>query len=75
MDIVMPGPLSGTEATRILKSDPETKSCKIMILTGKDSAAEEAANAGADVCFAKPFSPLELLRTLDELLDQRSLDG
>ncbi len=72
MDIVMPGAPNGTEATRILKSDPETRSSKILILTGKGGALveEEAMNAGADAFLTKPFSPLELLWRIDELLGQ-----
>jgi two-component system, OmpR family, phosphate regulon response regulator PhoB len=70
MDIMMPGEVSGTQATRILKSDPVTSRAKIIILTGKDGtkAIEEASEAGADSFFSKPFSPLELLQRLDEIL-------
>lgn len=70
MDIMMPGDLNGTEATRILKSDPQTRVSKVMILTGKEGAqvVQDATNAGADVFVAKPFSPLELLQKIDELL-------
>jgi len=70
MDILMPGAVNGTEATRILKSDPRTRLAKIIILTGKAEARamEEAAEAGADSFFSKPYSPLELLRKLDEIL-------
>jgi len=70
MDLMMPGAVSGTEATRMLKSDPRTKLAKIIILTGTegDKVAKEATEAGADSFFSKPFSPLELLRKLDEIL-------
>ncbi len=77
MDIVMPGVPNGTEATRILKSDPETKSSKILILTGKAGilVEEEAMKAGADAFLTKPFSPLELLWRIDELLGQPLCGG
>jgi two-component system, OmpR family, phosphate regulon response regulator PhoB len=71
MDLIMPGDLDGMEATRVLKGDPRTSSCKVMIVTGKRGtlALEEAAEAGADAFFFKPFSPLELLRKVEEILD------
>lgn len=74
MDIMMPGDLNGTETTRILKSDPETKYSKVVMLTGKEGTQviTEALDAGADGFFAKPFSPLELLRKIEELLGSAS---
>lgn len=70
MDIMMPGQIDGIEATRIIKSDPETKKCKVMVVTGKIAAKDEetAFAAGADCYLAKPFSPLKLLREVDKLL-------
>ena len=70
MDITMPGEVDGLEATRILKKDPEMKDCKIVMLTGKGEEAdkEKAFKAGADDYFAKPFSPLELIRKVEEIL-------
>ncbi len=70
MDIMMPGTLNGNETTRILKSDPVTSDTKIVMLTGREGsqAMDEALAAGADGFFAKPFSPLELLRKIEELL-------
>ena len=71
MDIMMPGPVDGTEATRILKRDPRTMDSIVMILTGKGAQlCDDAEEAGADCFFAKPFSPLELLRKIDEVLGQ-----
>lgn len=68
MDIMMPGNLSGTEATRILKADAQTKDSKVIILTCSDQTREEAMNAGADGYLLKPFSPLELRETMDRIL-------
>ena len=33
MDIVMPGEIDGIEATRLIRNDPETSKCRILILT------------------------------------------
>jgi len=74
MDVLMPGTVDGIQATRILKSDERTSKSKILILTGKeaDEVAEEAVIAGADAYLAKPFSPLALLQTVDDLAGQQS---
>ncbi|MDQ7782473.1 MAG: response regulator [Desulfomonilaceae bacterium] len=70
MDIMMPGTIDGLEATRILRNDPLTKGCKIIMLTAKGQAADitKGIDAGADDYFVKPFSPLELMRKVDEIL-------
>jgi two-component system phosphate regulon response regulator PhoB len=70
MDIMMPGGIDGLEATRVLKNDPETKECTIIILTAQGQQADREAGfeAGADDYFAKPFSPLELIKKVEEVL-------
>jgi CheY-like chemotaxis protein len=70
MDIMMPGPVDGLEATRTIKSDPNTKNCTIILLTAKGQPTDRQAglHAGADEYFAKPFSPLELLRKVEQVL-------
>lgn len=72
MDIMMPGNIDGLQATRILKNDPETRQCKVVLLTAKGQLADrqEGIKAGADDYFSKPFSPLELLRKVDQMLDR-----
>ena len=73
MDIMMPGALSGIEATRNLKADVRTKQSKVIILTSSGTLKEMAMSAGADAYFLKPFSPLELLRKIDEFLGETYL--
>ncbi len=70
MDIMMPGGTNGLEATRILKNDPETKDSIIIMLTAKGQEAdrEKGFEAGADDYFIKPFSPLELIKKVEEVL-------
>ena len=70
MDIMMPGGMDGPEATRRLKNDPETKDSYILILTamGQQVDKEKGFEAGADDYFAKPFSPLDLLKKVEEVL-------
>jgi len=71
MDIMMPGDIDGLEATRILKKDPLTSGCAVIILTAKGQAGDiqRGMEAGADEYLVKPFSPLELLRKVEEILD------
>ena len=72
MDIMMPGGMDGLEATRIIKNDPETKDCAIIMLTAKGQQAdrEVGLEAGASDYFAKPFSPLELIKKVEEMFEQ-----
>ncbi len=71
MDVMMPGGMDGLEATRTIKNDPETENCTIVMLTakGQDSDREKGAAAGAADYFTKPFSPLELIRKVEEVLE------
>lgn len=71
LDVMMPG-RSGFDACRALKSDPATAAIPVVILTAKAQTAdrEEGRAAGADDYFTKPFSPIELLHKVDDLLDR-----
>ncbi len=70
MDVMMPGEIDGFEATRILKSDLQTKDCKIIMLTAKTQTADldKGFEVGADGYFTKPFSPLELIKKIEEVI-------
>jgi len=70
MDVMMPSGINGFEATSIIKNDPDIKNCKILILSSKGQLidVEEGRKAGADEYFIKPFSPLDLIKKVEELL-------
>jgi len=70
LDVDMPV-LDGIEACRRLRSDPATGHATIVMLTAAhgDSVERSAEEAGADLFLTKPFSPLELLRLVDQLGD------
>ena len=72
MDIMMPGGMDGLEATRIIKENPETKDCVIIMLTAKGQQADrrKGLEAGATEYFSKPFSPLELIRTVEKFVNE-----
>ncbi len=71
MDISMPGEIDGLEATRLIKADPETSGCAIIMLTSKgaEEDKDQGYKAGADDYFIKPFSPLALIRKVDEVME------
>ncbi|MEW6670252.1 MAG: response regulator [Thermodesulfobacteriota bacterium] len=70
MDVMMPGKIDGLEATRIIKGNPETRHCKVIMISGKGLEVDREAGlqAGAQYYFMKPFSPLELIKQVDEML-------
>jgi response regulator RpfG family c-di-GMP phosphodiesterase len=65
LDIGLPG-TDGIAFCRKLKRDAEG-SPVVILLTGSDNGESEAKAAGADGILHKPFSPLELLGTIDRL--------
>jgi two-component system, OmpR family, phosphate regulon response regulator PhoB len=70
MDVMMPGGMDGLEATRIIKSDPDINDCKVIMLTakGQKSDIERGFEVGAEEYFIKPFSPLDLIKKVEEVM-------
>jgi two-component system chemotaxis response regulator CheY len=68
LDLDMPR-LDGFAVCRRLREEPRTADATIVMLTAAagDAVEREAEEAGADLFLTKPFSPLELLRLVDEL--------
>jgi len=68
LDYDMPR-LNGIETCRRLRSDPVTADATIVMLTAMSDGQHQdlAVDAGADLFLTKPFSPLRLLRLVDEL--------
>jgi two-component system phosphate regulon response regulator PhoB len=68
LDVMMPG-LTGFEVCRALKDDPATADATVVMLSAKaqDSDRAEGIAAGADDYFTKPFSPIALLRKIDDV--------
>jgi len=69
MDIQLPV-IDGYEATRRLKADPELKHIPVIAVTSYALAGDEAKTkaAGCDGYVAKPFSPKELLRLVQQFI-------
>ena len=71
MDVMMPGAYDGFEAARIIRNSPETARTIIIMLTarGQQTDIDKGREVGADDYFVKPFSPLDLIQKVDEVLD------
>ena len=73
MDLSLPV-MDGWEATRLLKSDPETRKIPIVALSAHALAAEgeRARRAGCDGFIAKPCLPPDLVAEIDKYLKNQS---
>ena len=69
MDLQLPG-LNGLEATRVLKSDPETADIPVVILSAGSIPEEDPAmrEAGCAGLILKPFGAEDFLKTVISLL-------
>ena len=70
LDMAMPI-MDGFQVLEIIKNDPYTEGIDVIILSAQTNAqiAAEAIDMGARAVIAKPFGPLDLLRTIDEIFD------
>jgi two-component system phosphate regulon response regulator PhoB len=68
LDVMMPR-RSGLEVCRVLKTDPATAGIIIFLLTARaqESDQREGRAAGCDGYFMKPFSPISLMRKVEEI--------
>lgn len=65
LDVVMPK-MDGFKACRVIKTHDETKNIPIVLVTSKNTAADQfwAKKQGADGHVGKPFTPAELENVL-----------
>ena len=71
LDVMMPGALDGYQVCEKIKADPTLGSfTKVILLTarGQKTDIERGHEAGCDAYLVKPFSPIELLDTVDRLV-------
>lgn len=70
LDMMMPG-RTGLEVLEVIRADPELERTPVVMLTARTRASDQEAAlaAGADRYLAKPFSPLELISIVEELLE------
>ena len=70
-DLQMPG-TSSLELIENLRQDPATADIPVVLLTARDFTIEDEqiSDLKISVCLPKPFSPRELLQTVNEVLKQ-----
>ena len=76
LDVMMPGKMNGFQLCEYIKNNPLYCSIKVILLTAKGSQKDidEGNRVKSDAYLVKPFSPLTLLKKVDELLD-KSIDA
>ncbi len=75
-DYQMPG-MTGIELIEKLRSEPATAAMPVIMLTARGFAVdqEQKDKLGIAHCLSKPFSPRELLASLEETLAPASVAG
>jgi two-component system phosphate regulon response regulator PhoB len=73
LDYMMPI-YTGLEIIQQVRTIPEKKHAKIMMLSAKSQQADQqrVLEAGADYFMSKPYSPLELVKRIKEILDEKN---
>ena len=69
MDVQLPK-MSGLDATRQIRSEPETSKIPIIVVTSFALSGDDkkAMDAGASAYLAKPYSPRQLLEAIRKML-------
>ncbi len=64
--------LSGLELIEKMRSNPDTAQIPVIMLTARGFAIddEQKQKLGISVCLSKPFSPREVLGTVEDVLKQ-----
>ena len=68
--VMMPGSLDGYQVCQKIRQEPGLCNIPVILLTARGQQAdfEMGRQAGADAYLTKPFSPLELIDTVDSQL-------
>lgn len=71
LDFMMPV-MTGLEVIEKIRVMPTKQNVKIMMLSAKNQQSDQAhvLNAGANYFMSKPFSPLELVKRVEEILSE-----
>jgi two-component system, OmpR family, alkaline phosphatase synthesis response regulator PhoP len=66
--------MSGLEMIENLRAKPETRNIPVVMLTARGFAIEDEKKQqlGVAACLSKPFSPRELLQSIESVLHQNS---
>jgi len=66
--------MSGYEACRRLKENPQTASLPVVFLSakGQDSEIQQGLESGAEEYILKPFAPDELIQQVRDILNRHT---
>lgn len=65
LDVMMPGGINGLEVCRFLKARPNPPRILLLTARGRSEDFEAGLLAGSDAYLVKPFSPLQLMETIE----------
>jgi two-component system, OmpR family, phosphate regulon response regulator PhoB len=77
LDVMMPGGLDGFQVCEQIKADARLARTPVVILTARSQERDRQAGerVGADAFLAKPFSPMQLVETVSNMLNQSAAAG
>jgi len=69
--------MTGIELIEKMRTDDRTRNTPVILLTARSFAVtqEMQESLGVSNCLSKPFSPKELLKTIQDILYQKELVG
>lgn len=70
LDVMMPGKLDGLDVCKALKSYPNAPRVLLLTARGRSEDLDVGIQAGADAYLVKPFSPLQLIETINAQWEQ-----
>lgn len=70
LDVMMPGDLDGLAVCSRVRAEPALARTRVVLLTARGQVKDRDAGqqAGADEYLVKPFSPLQLIETIERLM-------
>ena len=70
LDVMMPGELDGLQVCTQVRAHPALREIRVVLLTARGHIKDRDAGqqAGADEYLIKPFSPLQLIETIERLM-------
>lgn len=70
LDVMMPGEMDGLKVLDAIRADPELARTRVIMVTarGQTKDYDDGMERGADAYFIKPFSPLQLVSCIKDML-------
>jgi DNA-binding response OmpR family regulator len=77
LDVMMPGGMDGLQVLDAIRANPALAHTRVIMVTARGQATdyESGMSRGADAYFIKPFSPLQLVASIKEILAKGSPDA